>query len=132
MYGSCHPIQNHMWKLFIWKLVLSNVKFANRELQMFILQKHMSKIIWITIYKFKISVDLWQIYGSCHPVQRNVKIVHLKTGLRKNIFLTNVWFMSSSWTKHSNSYENRASQNWLSQKWKYLPIILCMKLHIFW
>ena len=77
MYGSCHPIQNHMWKL----TDCQNVTFANRELKMyFIFEKIWEKFIRITIYKFKMNNHLWQIYGSCHPVRRNVKIVHLKTG----------------------------------------------------
>ena len=121
------------------KIDCQNVTFANRELKMcFIFEKIWEKFIRITIYKFKMNNHLWQIYGSCHPVRRNVKIVHLKTGSVKcriwkqgvgckyvclnckNIFfLTIVRFMSSSSTKHSNSYENRAPQNWLSQKWKY-------------
>ena len=62
-------------------VTLSNVKFVNRELQMcFICENIWEKFIRITIYKFKMNNHLWQIYGSCHPVRRNVKIEHLKTG----------------------------------------------------
>ena len=65
----------------------SNVKFANRELKMcFICENIWEKFIRITIYKFKISDQLWQICCSCHPVRRNVKIEHLKCRIWKQGF----------------------------------------------
>jgi len=130
-------------------MVLSNVIFANRELQMcFICENIWEKFIRITIYKFKMNNHLRQIYGSCHPVRRNVKIEHLKTGSVKcriwkqgvgckkclnceKLFFWQLYGSCHLVRRSTQTHENRASQNWLSQKWKYLPI-LCMKLHIFW
>ena len=59
----CKP----MWKLFISKLVLSNVKFANKELQMcFICENIWEKFIQITIYKFKIN-NVWFMSSNSKP-----------------------------------------------------------------
>ena len=149
-----HVIQfkNHMWKLCISKLALSNVKFANRELKMcFICENIWEKFIRITIYKFKMNNHLWQIYGSCHPVRRNAKIVHLKTGSVKcriwkqgvgckyvclnckNIFFWQLYgschLVQRSTQTHMKIVLPKTGS--VKNENMYLPI-LCMKLHIFW
>ena len=145
MYGSCHPIQNHMWKL----TDCQNVTFASRELKMcFICEKIWEKFIRITIYKFKISDHLWQIYSSCHPVRRNVKIEHLKTGSvkcriwKQRVGCKYVCLNCEFWQLYGSCHlVQRSTQTHMKNglpktgsvknENMYLPI-LCMKLHIFW
>ena len=59
----CKP----MWKLFISKLALSNVKFVNRVLQMFFICENIwEKFIRITICKFKIN-NVWFMSFNSKP-----------------------------------------------------------------
>ena len=82
-------ICENMWEKFIQitsnKFKINNVWFMSSNSKPYVKMCFISENIWekfirITIYKFKMSNHLLQIYGLCHPVRRNVKILHLKTG----------------------------------------------------